>query len=113
MTRGERDRLRRRRAIGEHDAIAGAAQRLRDSVRELAREKAAIEADGERIAIDSVRRTERARRDGDRVADEPDVVEGERLGDDGAPAVGAEGDGSGHAAHIVGASVAQLHGYAV
>src|SRR5207244_11012817 len=79
---------------------AAVPQRLRTHLGELAREEAAVVADHERVAIDFRRRLERARRDGNGIGHAADVVEGEAVRDDGAPAVGAEGD-VGHRRGIV------------
>ena len=92
MARGEGDGLRRRRGGREDHAISGDAQRFGHDLGEFARQEAAVVADSERVTVDACRRVERSRRHRYRVSHAADVVEGEAVRDDGAPAVSAERD---------------------
>ena len=89
---GERDGLRRRGSFGENHPITGGAKRLCDHPGELARQKTSIESHHHRVAIDSCRRLQVPRSNGDRVSDALHVLEGEEVGDDRSPSVGSEGD---------------------
>ena len=89
---GERNCLRWRRRIREHDVVPGGFQCFGSGNGEFARQETAIVADDQRVPIDVARGIEFASRDADGIAHTTDVLECEGVGNDGTPAIGAKRD---------------------
>ena len=98
--RGEGNRLRWRGRLRQDHTESGALQSLGGNNGEIAREESAVVSHDERIAIDAVRRRQTTRSDGNRFGHLANVIECECVGDDSAPAVGAESD-VGHACTLL------------